>query len=142
MNDSGVLGMPFRIMISFMVIALMVPALVAVANDMDMAADEAEGASLAEQVADASTRAYLSGVGGAVSLSVDIPIGRSLGIGGEGADAYTIRIYSDGKVSGKVVLDNPPIRMLCPETMLEGDRELLFEAVSHEGRLCVAVTVS
>lgn len=142
MNDSGVLGMPLRIMISLMVIALMVPALVAMADDMGMAADEAEGESLAEQVADASARAYLSGVGGSVALSMDIPFGRSLAIGGDGADAYTIRIYSDGELTGKIVLDSPPIRLLCPETVLEGDADLLLEAVSHEGRLCVAVTVA
>lgn len=142
MNDSGVLGMPLRIMISLMVIALMVPALVAMADDMGMAADEAEGESLAEQVADASARAYLSGVGSSVALSMDIPFGRSLAIGGDGADAYTIRIYSNGELTGKFVLDSPPIRLLCPETVLEGDADLLLEAVPHEGRLCVAVTVA
>jgi hypothetical protein len=141
-NDSGVLGMPLRIMISLMVIALMVPALAAVADDMEMAADEAEGESLAGQVADAAARAYLSGAGSSVSLSMDIPFGRSLAIGGDGADAFTIRILSDGEQSGRLVMDNPPIRLICPETVLEGDAELLFEAVPHDGRLCVAVTVS
>jgi len=134
--------MPFRIMISLMVIALMVPALAALANDMEMAADEAEGESLAELVADASARAYLSGAGSSVSLTMDMPAGRSLAIGGEGADAYTIRIFSDGEPLGSIVLDNPPIRLICPETVVEGYAELLFEAVPHEGRLCVAVTVA
>ncbi len=92
MNDSGVLGMPFRIAISLMVIALMVPAAVSISHDMEMEADEAEGVSLAEQVAEATTRAYFSGVGGTVSLSMDIPQGRALGIGGDGADAYSLSL--------------------------------------------------
>ena len=142
MNDSGVLGMPFRIAISLMVIALMIPAVVSVSHDMDMAVDEAEGVSLAEQVAEATTRAYFSGVGSAVSLSMDIPSGRVLEIGGEGADSYSIRIYSDGRLLGRVVIDNPPIRMLCPETKVEGEAELLFEAVMQDGRVCVAVTAA
>ena len=142
MNDSGVLGMPLRIMISMMVIALMVPALVSMSQDMDRAADEAEGAAIAEQVADAATRAYLSGVGDSVTSSLEIPFGRALAIGGDGADAYTIRIYSDGVQTGRVVMDNPPIRLLGPETMLEGGAVLVLETVAVDGRLCVAVSAS
>jgi len=142
LNDSGVLGMPLRIMISLMVIALMVPALVSVSQDMDRAADEAEGTAIAEKVVDAATRAYLSGVGGSVTASVEIPLGRALAIGGDGADAYCIRIYSNGVQTGKVVMDNPPFRLLGPEMMLEGGAVLVLEAVAVDGRLCVAVSAS
>jgi len=134
--------MPFRIMISLMVIGLMLPAVMALVDDYEDRSDAREADDIARFVADTAEEVYVAGPGNSISAVLDISPGRAVGIGGESADAYSVRAMVDGEVVGRIMLDAPVFRIMSEDTILSGYCTLLFRAVMSEGRLCVEVTRS
>lgn len=140
-DESGVLGMPFRIMVSLTVIGLMLPAVLVATQGLEDAAEETEMDAFAEAVADKATRAYLAGKGSTVSMTTDIPFGKAIGIGGSGADAYSVRMYSEGELIGRHYLDNPVFRIVCDDTLITGESDIVFRTSVVDGRCCVEASV-
>lgn len=124
----GVLGMPVRLAVCFVVIGVMVPVVMDAAWDAE---EESSGFVLeaqANRVRSAAVKAFYGD--GYASAEVDLPPGGSLMIGGDGADAYAVRLLSYGEEIGKVYLENPDIRVIGPETVLSGFSTITFRSVT------------
>lgn len=135
-DRSGVIGLPVRLAVCFLILGLMVPV---VLDSTETAREEMSLKDLREQASaleDALQRAYSSGQ--VISLRMDVPVGQSLAVGGDGGDAYTIRLVSDGVVVDRVITSNPTVPVTNGQTTVSGNTTVIVDGRSGTG---VEVTV-
>ena len=114
-SREGVIGLPIRLTVSFMILAIMVPPILeSVGNIQD--GIEAErmsdcGNELAGMLKDVGSK----GPGYRTWGQLDIPDGGGLAIGG--ADGHIIRVIANGERTGSILLPRP---VAGDETVLSG----------------------
>lgn len=104
-----------------LIIATVTPVVLNMADVAERGMEVSESVSEARTLADGISRAYYGGSGTTVTVSLSLPPGESLAIGGDGGDAYSIRILIDGEEREKIVLRNPSVEILGGETAISGD---------------------
>lgn len=123
---------------SFMILALFAPPMISL---MEGFGGEADIDAIDEQVrgiVGTVHMAYYSGEGADAYFAFDIPSGCGISLGGDGADAYTIRLTSDGETVATRYIENPAVAVVT-ETHLSGSGTVGFCCFVDEGRLCVEV---
>lgn len=116
----GVLDLPVKLAVCFLVIGLMTPLVV---DAMDVAEEEISLNALRQGAEDLEAdivKAFRSGAGTTVTHHVSLPPGQSIAAGGEGPDSYTLRLCLDGEVVEAHYLDNPAVPVLNGETFISG----------------------
>lgn len=138
-NDRrGVIGMPIRLAVVFMILALTVPVMVGFVGDFRKNTEISDLTVQAETVSDTAKKTYYAGVGGVFTADVSVGFDCELIIGGESYNAYEIKMVRSGEEVGKVIMDRPPVRI--PEPVhVTGTHTLKFECVYHEGGTAVKV---
>lgn len=135
-DRSGMIGLPVRLTVCFLILGLMVPV---VLDSTEDARDELSVTELREQASlleDAMQRAYSSGQ--IVSVRMDIPFGQSLEVGGTGWDTNSIRLVSDGEMVDSVLTTNPTVPVTGGMVRISGDALVVLDGRSGSG---VEVTV-
>ena len=104
-SRSGVIGMPIRLAVSFLIVALMVPPVIGTvdnirddicARGLSDAADELAG--LVDSVGN-------RGMGYTLRTEFSVPDDGYLMIGG--SDGWVVRVYSDDRQVGRALMDHP-----------------------------------
>lgn len=126
MNRRGVLGMPVRLAMAILILALCVPPLAAAVEDYRGDNVAAEASDDAEAIAGAAAAIYYEGEGSSATVHYSLPDGCTVEIGGEGQDAFTVRVVSGGETQHMVSSDHPTVRYLNPLTLTgSGDIRLV-----------------
>lgn len=132
--------MPIRLTVVFLILALIVPVAVGFIGDFRKDTEVSDLLIQAKTVSNTAKKTYYAGIGGVFTADVSIGTGCRLDIGGEGSDAYEIRmVYSDEEV-GRVFMERPPVRFAEPVSV-SGILTLEFECVSCDGGAAVRVSV-
>ena len=131
-DRGGIMSLPVKLMITMLIIALSVPMLTNALenNQEDMAT--AEMAQEAETFRNAATLAHYSGNGCSRTVEIDLPAGCEMYVGGEGSDAYSIRMIYNGVLVSTEYFESPVLRigqemtftghMTLKLTSIEGDK--------------------
>lgn len=122
--------MPVRLAVCFVVIGIMVPIVVDAAWDAEDTSSEYALRSEAAGLRSAATEAFYGN--GYASAEVYLPAGNALAVGGDGVDAYAVRLLSNGEEIGRLYLENPDIRVIGPETVFTGVATVIFGPASDE----------
>ncbi len=116
-----------------LIIATVTPIVLNMADVAEHGMETSESMSEARTLADGISRAYYGGSGTTVTVSLSLPAGESLAIGGDGGDAYSIRILIDGEERERVLLQNPSVEILGGETEISGDAIVSLRCEVSEG---------
>ena len=138
MDRSGVLSIPVKLMVCFLVIGLMMPVLM---DSVQKADDEISVSGIREDaigLKDAVLKAYYEG-GTAVFADLSIEPGQALVVGGDGPERYIIRMAVNGEVVDKLYIDSPSVPVLNDETWLEGDVTVRIAAAEEDGAYGVRI---
>ncbi len=119
-DRSGVLSIPVKLMVCFLVIGLMTPILMDCVKTADEEIAVSGIRSEAIGLKDGITDAYYKG-GTTVFVDVSLEPGHALIVGGDGIDGYAIRLAIDGEVVDRLYLESPSVRVLGGELTIEGD---------------------
>lgn len=141
MNRKGMIGMPIRLAITFLILAITVPLLLGVVDDLR---DDVKASDLmveADIVIKTAEKAYYAGIGSTFTANVSIDHNSRLIIGGEGSDAYTVRMIYGDKEIGKIVMDRPLVK-ISKEVSVSGVNILMFVCVHDESGSAVEVSVA
>ncbi|MCQ2071019.1 MAG: hypothetical protein MJZ68_07800 [archaeon] len=106
MDDRGVLGLPMRLAVVMVVLALCVPVLAHVANDFQDRTENDLACKEAGKVASVAREVYHMGEGGSSTVEISVLNGYALILGGESTDAYRILVRSPDGRDTVVPLDN------------------------------------
>ncbi len=131
--------MPFKLAVAMLIIATVTPIVLNAVDVAEHGMETSESMSEARTLADGVSRAYYGGTGTTVTVSLSLPAGESLAIGGEGGDAYSIRIIIDGEERERVLLQNPSVEILGGEKEISGDAVVYLRCEIDDGAYGVRV---
>ena len=141
LDRKGVVGLPLRLAMTFLILSISVPAVMYMVDDLQEDSDLSLLRYESTRLSDTMTTAYYSGEGSVQTISVSIKYNSSLVIGGEGKDAFCISILVDNQEKEKHYLERPSVRILNEQLHISGNRTLQCRCVSVDGVYGVEVTV-
>lgn len=105
------MSLPIKLMVTALVITISLPLLTNVMDDSerDMASTEMD-----QEVAKfmkAAELAHRSGDGSSRTVSINIPAGCEICVGGEGSDAFCVRSVYDGEIVSKHYFETPALKI-------------------------------
>ncbi len=140
MNRKGMIGMPVRLAITFLILAITVPLLMGVVDDLRDDVGASDLAVQADIVTKTAEKAYYAGIGSTFTANVSIDHNGQLIIGGDGSDAYSVRMIYSNKETGKVIMDRPLVK-ISNEISVSGVNVLMFICVPDGDGSAVEVSV-
>lgn len=128
MNKKGVLELPVKLMVAVILLTISLPIISDALenNENDMMNSEMEHE--ANIIHDAVSLAYYSGVGTSRTVTVDLPAGCEISLGGDDDDAYSMRLLYNGNVTSTMYFDRPIVK-IADETTLTGCCSVMFTSV-------------
>lgn len=141
LNRKGVVGFPMRLAITFLILSLFVPVAFTMMNDLDERSQVSAAKYEAEKIGDSVKKMYYSGIGSTCTVDVELTNKSCLVIGGEGSDAYTIRIMIDDSEKERTYLQRPSVKLICDPIYLQGNCTLSLTCVAENGIYGVEVSV-
>jgi len=117
MDRKGVTGFPWRISLAFLLVALCVPPLAGLAEGFQDTADNREIDSEVERITNSASTVYFGGAGTSLSLDLSILPGYEITLGGEGAEAYCIKITDPNGTETRTFMEHPATRFLNSVTL-------------------------
>ena len=114
-SRSGVIGMPIRLAVSFMIVALMVPPVMGMVDNIKEDISARGLSDAADDLAVMVDSVGNMGVGYTVRAEFTVPDEGYLMIGGD--DGMVVRIHVDGRQVGRSVMDHT---ILGPEKAIQG----------------------
>lgn len=136
-DTRGIIGLPVKLAVCFLVLGLMVPLVTDVVRDADeeMSLHELRGEAM--DLRDSVQRAYFQQA--VVTHELRIPSGQSLVVGGGDGYGYLIRLCVDGQQVENLTLGSSVV--LGEETVLSGHMVLkLSGCMDEDGDYGVVVT--
>ena len=141
MNKKGMVGFPMRLAVTFLILALFVPAAMSMVDGLEKDASASAAKAEAEKIADSAKRSFYSGAGSVDVISISLSGGSCLVLGGEGPDAYCITILLYDTVVEKFYLERPSAKFLGDPVYLMGGRTISVECTAEDGAYGVKVRV-
>ncbi|MCQ2085340.1 MAG: hypothetical protein MJZ21_04250 [archaeon] len=142
MDRKGAMGFPMRLTLAFILIALCIPSLSGMAAGFEEKTLESETDAQVGILLSAAGRTYYGGAGSSENVSLTIPAGFEISVGGEGTDAYSVCIYNNEGVVKTVYTDHPSIRFLGERIVLSGPCEVRLSCNDVSGTYGVQVGVA
>ncbi|MBE6527690.1 MAG: hypothetical protein E7Z64_00740 [Thermoplasmata archaeon] len=121
----GVISLPVKLAISFMVIALTVPMVFAAVENVKEGMDDSNLNAVSEQLRDNISKVHSRSPNFSMQFELEIPDGCHLAIGGD--EGMVIRMYKDDRHMGNILMDS---RVLGDELILHGD---VLLRISNDG---------
>jgi hypothetical protein len=140
LNKKGVIGLPLRLAMAFLILSLSVPTVLYMVEDLK---DDSNVSILhheASKLSDALSQAYYSGEGGGCTVEVSVKMDSRLTIGGEGKNAYSIGIFINDTEKERIFLQRPSVKIFGDPLDISGNRTLYCKGVIHDGVYGVEVT--
>jgi len=138
-DESGVLDMPFKIMVSVAVICALAPMLMSMAESAEEDAELEPALSEAEKLKAATVKVYYGGAGTMTTVDISLDPGMSLEVGGDDGLGYSIRVMKNGELAGRVYLDRPAVNVLEPASF-SGRCSVRVDCVISGGSLGVTMS--
>jgi hypothetical protein len=132
--------LPIRLTVIFLILALTVPVIVGMAENLEKDAERSDLSVQAKIISDTARKTYYAGVGGMFTADISVNHNCRLDIGGESSDSYAIKMFRADEDVGMIVMDRPPVRIVEPLS-LTGNLTLKFECVSYNEKTAVKVSV-
>ena len=117
MDGKGVTGFPWRISLAFLLVALCVPPLAGLTEGFQDTADGGELQTEIERITNSASTVYFGGAGTSLSLDLIILPGYEITLGGEGAEAYCIKVTDPRGGETRTYMDHPAARFLNTVTL-------------------------
>ena len=133
MDRRGVIGFPMRLMLAAVLLALCTPVLAEVTEGFRDQTHESEALCQTEKIMGASASLYLSGPGASRVISLDIPSGYSIILGGDDAYAYSVSILKGDDAISTVFTEHPSIRFINTIRDISGHCDLLLICERDDG---------
>ena len=134
MDGKGVTGFPWRISLAFLLVALCVPPLAGLAEGFQDTADGCEIQTEIEQITNSASTVYFGGAGTSLSIDLSILPGYEITLGGEGAEAYCIKVSDPRGGETLTYMDCPAAKFLNTVTLTGScTLELVCEAEPEYG---------
>ena len=139
-NRKGVMGLPIKLMVTMMIIAISLPALTGIMDDSERDMADAEMGQEAERFMNAAVLAHRSGDGSSRTVSISLPAGCELCIGGEGSDAFCVRSVYNGEMVSKNYFETPVLK-ISEQMVFTGNVTLKLTSVDSDEIPEIEVTV-
>ena len=133
------IGMPLKLMVSFLLIGLMLPTIVGTVSTVEEHSSEAGIDTGCSAVEDCIYRVFRSGSGSMETVHLDLGPKETIVLGGTGQDAHSIRLYVNGELRKTVYLDRAPIVLSEEVSEIAGSVDVTFGCVSENRKLVVGV---
>ena len=133
------IGMPLKLMVSFLLIGLMLPTIVgmvSVVADQSSVTGTDSGCSAVE---DCIYRVFRSGSGSLETVHVDLGPKETIVLGGTGVDAHSIRLYVNEELKKTVYLNKAPVMLSEEVSEIVGSVDVTFGCVIEDRKLVVGV---
>ena len=114
-SREGVIGLPIKLAVSFMILALMVPPIISSVGNIQGSMEEGRLTACGEELADMLESLGSKGPGYRTWQQLDVPEGGGLAIGGD--EGRIIRVLSNGELIDTLLLRYP---VIGTETILSG----------------------
>lgn len=141
MDNRGVMGFPMRITLAVVLCSLCIPALMGVAEDYEERTCLNEIGSEMQKITASAVSVYYGGAGCNASVSIDVPAGYSLAIGGTDIDRYSMVILKGDVEVSRHYNETPAFRFLNEKLIVSGHTDLRL-ACENNGMYGVRVTVA
>ena len=141
MNKKGVIGLPLRLAMTFLILSLSVPVVIYMVEDLRDDSDVSLLRNEASKISDTVSQAYYSGEGGVFTVNVSVKSNCKLTIGGEGKDAYSIALFLSGTEKERIYLQRPSVKIVNECLDIYGDRTLQCKSVRIDGTYGVEVRI-
>jgi len=128
----GVISMPIKLTVSFMIIALMVPPMFSMVEGIRDDIVREELSEVVRDLSDQIDKAGRKGSGYSMHMDLSIPGDSYLVLGLD--DGLSVRMYIGGEQVGRMLLNTP---VVCGETVLYGDVILELSADPEGGGVVV-----
>jgi hypothetical protein len=122
----GVISLPIRLAVVSLVIALSLPLVAGALEDGEASSAGAALRAEAGRISSAVERVHYAGEGAAETVSVRIPDGCELTVGGEGGAAYSMGMSFRGRDCGRIWMDMPAVRLESDGLVLGGGDHILM----------------
>ncbi|MBO4568634.1 MAG: hypothetical protein J5674_01415 [Candidatus Methanomethylophilaceae archaeon] len=132
------MGMPLKLMVSFLLIGLMLPAITGMVSTVEESSDDVGADPSCAAVEECIYRVFRAGSGSVETVHVGLGPEDAIVLGGEGADAHSIRLYRNGELRRTVFLDEAPVVLSGTEAVIVGG-DVTFECVAVDRGLVVGV---
>lgn len=106
-SRKGVIGLPIKLAVSFMILALMVPPIMSAAGSIQQEIGEKGPISAAEELSERIEKVSMKSLGYRTHMELEIPGDSYLAIGGQ--EGHVIRVFVGGGQVSRVLLDTPVI---------------------------------
>jgi hypothetical protein len=135
------MDLPIRLMVVFLLLSISVPM---IANAMEQSERDTKGTAMEHEIGrlyDSVITVYYSGTGSSKNISITIPNGCEMYIGGDGVDSYSIRSSFKGSSGPTRYMERPNVELLCNITLYEGTHDISLLSVMNNGKIAVEITV-
>ncbi len=122
MDRKGMVSLPLKLSISFLIIALMVPPILVVADNIHESMDEGDIRAEAELLSETVSKLGMKNLGSTIVIKMSIPKSGHMCIGGD--DGRIVRLYHDDDLIGRVILSTPIVN---DEVLISGSVILELE---------------
>ncbi|MDR0334348.1 MAG: hypothetical protein LBH69_00460 [Methanomassiliicoccaceae archaeon] len=138
----GVIDLPIRLMIVVLIVCISIPLLTGAMERGESNNAASAMSAEADKIFNSVAAVHYSGIGSSRTVTVTIPDGSEMSIpGGDGPDAYSIKMAFKGRELGVRYMDNPPIRFVTDGIAMTGSVMLLLTSDIIGDRYVVRVDV-
>jgi hypothetical protein len=129
--------MPLKLMVSFLLIGLMLPAITGMVSMVEESSEDVGADPSCAAVEECIYKVFRAGSGSMETVHVNLEPEDSIALGGEGADAHSIRLYRNGELKRTVYLDKAPV-------VLSGTTSVIATKCSEPScfACCLQLTIS
>ena len=139
-DKRGVMSLPIRLMVVMIVVSVSLPILMNALDDSQEIMAGAEMEKESEKFKNAAVLAHYSGNGCSRTVELELPSGCEMSVGGEGGDAYSIRMLYNGDLVSVYYFDKPTLK-IDEEFSFSGHLKLKLTSVDTGGVPGMTVTV-
>ena len=133
------IGMPLKLMVSFLLIGLMLPTIVGMVSVVEEQSSVTGTDPGCSAVEDCIYRVFRSGSGSMETVHVDLGPKETIVLGGPGKDAHSIRFFVNGDLEKTVYLDKAPVVLSEEVSEIVGSVDVTFGCVTEDRNLVVGV---
>ena len=127
-NKKGVMSLPIKLMVTMTIIAISLPALTGIMGDSERDMADAEMGQEVERFMNAAILAHRSGDGSSRTVTITLPAGCELCVGGEGSDAFCVRSVYNGEIVSKRYFETPVLK-ISEEMVFTGNATLKLTSI-------------
>ena len=107
----GIMSLPIKLMVTALVITISLPLLTNVMGDSERSMADAEMDQEVTKFMKAAELAHRSGDGSSRTVSISLPAGCEMCVGGDGSDAFCVRSVYNGEIVSKHYFETPVLKI-------------------------------